>query len=439
MSRHQEHNISGIPPWVGSLGIVFVASLFGMFLVYNSQFNDSRQRVTSIAQEMAAQDRSTDENPNEWKQFSSIQTSTIYEEPEEDTSKFEPVQWAAQSKSNDNEADFEVDEEIVPVSQLLQISGIQTAQTSPEDEEAMISEPNSESAPDLGDSSAFTALEPNAYMDIAFSSPQYVVKDVGLGFKPLIRKKRRKRSPLSGWFTMEYPLSDPEERDDGQSGVLDYPTLESTLQYKPNNWFFRLSFYSYLNEEDQRRWDPDYSYRFGYKNWRPNSFSLWYYNGGRNRLNPDRNEGETFTRPEDGEITFRYNLPKFSRLENLLKITSSSRLGANFKYRMIPRQDYWIDDTRYRMHWKQTASFYTWYNFTRRFYVGAQINYYPENNQRRWDPDFTYEIGLADWSPGKLSIEYGNYDRNNRFPWRNDERRTSLFDGSLSLSLYWRF
>jgi hypothetical protein len=74
-------------------------------------------------------------------------------------------------------------------------------------------------------------------------------------------------------------------------------TFTSLLKYNPlSYWFMSVTYYHYFDEKLKAPWNPDFSYVFGYDDWHPYTLSLLYSNYGGNRLNPDRDKNEKFTR-----------------------------------------------------------------------------------------------------------------------------------------------
>jgi hypothetical protein len=73
-----------------------------------------------------------------------------------------------------------------------------------------------------------------------------------------------------------------------------------------NNWYFNFSLVSYPNKEQQQPWDPDYTYGFGYFDWRPGSYSIQYNNYSGNRY-PWRTNTAGSGRLKDGSITISWS------------------------------------------------------------------------------------------------------------------------------------
>lgn len=268
--------------------------------------------------------------------------------------------------------------------------------------------------------------------------------------KPLTNSINKK-TPWSGWFTMNHPLNNPYEKasNNDRSTYLTTPTLTTVLRYRPDKWFAQFEWFTYFNPDNQGIWDADFAYKFGYQDWRDYRLSFWYYNDGRNRFNPtkERITGHysdvKYTHFEEGTISLKYNLLKIRSLPGWLSVTRASSIGSTMRVDLTPRVDYFVRKGRSgyweTMNWHQSYRIYANYNFTEKFYMGTTIYYYPDEHQLPWNPDYYYEVGFADWNPGKISIEYGNNSRFNRFKGHQIGRDSNFLDGTLSLSLYWQF
>jgi hypothetical protein len=78
----------------------------------------------------------------------------------------------------------------------------------------------------------------------------------------------------------------PRFSDAATNKVLDNKrTLALGCKYSfGNNWYFNFSVPHYLVEKQQQPWDPDFTYGFGYFDWRPGSWSIQYNNYSGNRF-----------------------------------------------------------------------------------------------------------------------------------------------------------
>lgn len=72
-----------------------------------------------------------------------------------------------------------------------------------------------------------------------------------------------------------------------------------------NNWYFNFTLNHYPNQEQQQPWDPDYTYGFGYFDWRPGTWSIQYNNYSGNRF-PWRSRSQGTGRLKDGSLTISY-------------------------------------------------------------------------------------------------------------------------------------
>jgi hypothetical protein len=70
----------------------------------------------------------------------------------------------------------------------------------------------------------------------------------------------------------------------------------------PSNWYFNFSTTKYLSKEQQQPWDGDYTYGFGYFDWRPGSWSVQYNNYSGNRF-PWSTKSPGTGRFKDGSFT----------------------------------------------------------------------------------------------------------------------------------------
>jgi hypothetical protein len=207
------------------------------------------------------------------------------------------------------------------------------------------------------------------------------------------------------------------------------PALRLHLRYQPvGSWFVAGTFQKYLDRDRRAPWDPDFTYSFGYDDWRPWTLSLVYSNYDNNRFDPA--PGNPITRLKHGTLTAAWKPRMPRKIARLFLIDDrldiDCRLGAN----ATPRFER-LDGSIGR--WKRSASFGCRYPVTDKIYVDFTAFAY-EQGQQPWDPDFTYGFGLFDHRSGRLSLQYANYS-GNRFPWRKSSPDTGRFrDGGLSLS-----
>lgn len=217
------------------------------------------------------------------------------------------------------------------------------------------------------------------------------------------------------------------------------PTLQAELRYiSQENWFAGVTFYRYLAGDRQRPWNPDFTYVFGYDDWRADTFSLTYGNYSGNRISPERGrrvEGqrEERTRFSQGVWSAGYKFAPSGRLKSWLVLDESHELNcsANLNY----TRRYTDLATRSVKSGKRSVSLGCRYATPGHWFVSMTAFHYPDSGQRQpWDPDFTYGFGYFDWRPGGISIQYNNYS-GNRYPWHARASGQGRFaNGSISLS-----
>ncbi|GAL29673.1 hypothetical protein JCM19239_2601 [Vibrio variabilis] len=72
------------------------------------------------------------------------------------------------------------------------------------------------------------------------------------------------------------------------------------------NWYVNATAFYYFDKSQQQPWNPDYTYGFGYFDWRPGTITLQYNNYSGNRWNPS-SAGENTGRFLDGSIMIAYS------------------------------------------------------------------------------------------------------------------------------------
>ncbi len=265
-------------------------------------------------------------------------------------------------------------------------------------------------------------------------------------FRDLQRKEyprawRNALSGFSGGFGLSYPLETGQldtstgSGTEGERGTN--ATLLASLRWQPvGSWFASVTFHEYLEPELQRPWNPDFSYVFGYDDWRPYTLSFTYANYGGNRLNPDRTRGERPTRFEEGVFTLAWKFIVPEGIKRWLVVHPTGGLGGSIGITGVPRYfDLESGETR---AWKRSVQLNLKYTIYKWWYINATLIWYPiPEQQQPWDPDFTWGFGYFDWHPGKVTVQYNNYS-GNRFPWRDNVSGTGRFrDGSVSVSWSW--
>jgi hypothetical protein len=252
-----------------------------------------------------------------------------------------------------------------------------------------------------------------------------------------VRPESRPRG-FSFGAAMDVPLSydDASSRGEGSQGEETFrsPRLSLSLRYSPpdTRWFGRVSVHRYLDSSRKAPWNPDFSYSFGYDDYRPGTISVSYDNNGGNRFQPKREQGETITRFEEGSLSAVYKIPISKRIESIFVPHPDDRLSASLGLHVTPR--FRQDASLERGQWKKVVSLGVRNRFYRWWYAEGRVYYYPgQGQQQPWDPDYTYGFGYFDWHPGKVSVQYNNY-AGNRFPGRESTQTTSWRDGALTVS-----
>jgi hypothetical protein len=246
---------------------------------------------------------------------------------------------------------------------------------------------------------------------------------------------------LSGNVGFTYPLSQTVFPEAGQGSqgtrTATSPNFNQTIRYNPAGaWFGLVTFYQYIEPDKQAPWNPDWTYVFGYDDWRPYTLSLVYANYSGNRLAPDRSLGEKITRFEEGVISLGWKLPFPEELKEYFLIDPDGAIGHGVYYNAMPR--YERENGPGRGEWKQSLSFATRFTVWKWLFAEFTLFWYPIGGQQQpWDPDFTYGFGWFDWHPWTLSLQYNNYS-GNRWPGRSLGRGNGRFDdGAVSLWFSW--
>ncbi|WP_119154297.1 hypothetical protein [Caldimonas tepidiphila] len=220
-----------------------------------------------------------------------------------------------------------------------------------------------------------------------------------------------------------------------QGDIPSSPTAQLGLRYMPlEGWFVRMNALRYLSPERQRPWNPDFTYSFGYEDWRPYTLSLVYTNDGGNRFNPDRSLGERVTRFDEGTWTFGFKFPLPKSLEPVFLLPDEEdAVGCSTSWKYTHR--YTDIEAGARQHGKHSATFGCRYTFRQRWFVSGTLHGFPNSRQKQpWDPDFTYSFGYADYRSGGLVAQYAN-DSGNRLPGNPRAPGTGRFrDGSVSIA-----
>lgn len=201
------------------------------------------------------------------------------------------------------------------------------------------------------------------------------------------------------------------------------------LRYSPKeNWFANVTLNAY--PDGRKRWEPDFTYSFGYDDWRPNTFSLVYANYTNSRFDPQ--PGEKVTRVEYGTISagYKFRLPDALR-SPIADVGDEGRINCRVGYHYTPRYEMPTGRDRWGRH---ASSVGCRTPVWRRLFVDLTAYQQLGGRKRPWDPDFTYSFGWFDWRANRLSVQYTNYS-GNRYPGRDHAPDTgSLKDGSVVVS-----
>ncbi|HEX2545959.1 MAG TPA: hypothetical protein VHL79_13845, partial [Ramlibacter sp.] len=245
---------------------------------------------------------------------------------------------------------------------------------------------------------------------------------------------------LSLVLALELPLRSGGSASAGrgtQGSTAVSPTLQARLRWMPVAdafWFAQVVFHRYLRGDRQQPWHPDFSYAFGWDDWRPHTWSFFYANYTGTRFSPDANEGR-FNFPQ-GQYTLRYNYLLPAALAPLLLVGDGDAAACNAALNLRPR---YVDARDGSLRPVRT-SLSTGCRYARPegWYAQFALFAYPEGDkQQPWDPDYTYGFGWEDPSPhGGLSLGYNNYS-GNRFPGRARGPGEGTFR-SGSITLAWK-
>lgn len=226
------------------------------------------------------------------------------------------------------------------------------------------------------------------------------------------------------------------ESGSGTQGALtpNSPNFEQTIRYNPiGAWFGMITFYEYILPSLRAPWNPDFTYVFGYDDWRPYTFSLVYANYSGNRLSPG--PGQSISHFDQGIISAGFKFPFPEQLLPYFLIDPEGAIGFTFNYNVIPR--YTKEGTSALGSWQQFLTLNTRFTIWGWVYGFFTFYVWPAGGQQPWDPDYTYGFGYYDWHPGTIGLQYSNYT-GNRYPGRKVGKNTGQFeDGSVTLSWSW--
>ncbi|WP_237468595.1 hypothetical protein [Vibrio stylophorae] len=259
-------------------------------------------------------------------------------------------------------------------------------------------------------------------------------------FAPFNGEQDHWLSGFSGNLALNYPLSASllpthpnqvalSERDTNE-------TLTLSMKYQfAGNWFVAGTLYHYLKGEAQQDWNPDFTYLFGYDDWRPYTLSLVYANYGGNRF--QATDDLPVTRFDQGTWSLGWKFPIVEPVIDWLKVTDESAMGCQINYNYTRNYFDLASLTEKLNH--QTVSLGCKYVITGNWYMNATAFYYLDKTQQQpWNPDFTYGFGYFDWRPGTWTLQYNNYS-GNRWNGEPAEDTGEFKHGSIMLAYSFAF
>lgn len=246
---------------------------------------------------------------------------------------------------------------------------------------------------------------------------------------------------LSGNVGYHHPLKETESANipagstQGPSNTNTTATL--SLKYTiAGAWFVSGSFYYYFDEDQQQAWNPDFTYVFGYSDWRPYTLSLVYSNYGGNRFNPE--EGVKHTEFKQGTWALGWKFPITSPFVDWLSFTEDGAIGCQIDYNYTPEY-FDLASITYKKH-HQTVSLGCKYSIYGNWYVnGTAFYYFDYDQQQPWNPDFTYGFGYFDWRPGTITLQYNNYSGNRWNSAKRGEGTGRFIDGAITIAYSFAF
>ena len=246
---------------------------------------------------------------------------------------------------------------------------------------------------------------------------------------------------LSGNIGYHHPLAKTESAN-LPAGTTSGPTntnATATLSMKysiAGSWFVSGTVYYYMDKDQQQAWNPDFTYVFGYSDWRPYTLSLVYANYGGNRFNPDSDQ--RMTEFNQGTWSLGWKFPIKSPVKDWFTLTKEGSIGCQVDFNHTPEYFDLASISYKRNH--QTLSLGCKYAIFGNWYVnGTAFYYFDKSQQQPWNPDYTYGFGYFDWRPGTVTLQYNNYSGNR---WRSSERgeNTGRFkDGAITLAFSFAF
>ncbi|MCP4320868.1 MAG: hypothetical protein GY787_03235 [Alteromonadales bacterium] len=268
-----------------------------------------------------------------------------------------------------------------------------------------------------------------------------VSSSFALPLQELVAEDRSLWNGSSGNLGLNIPVSQSMEANipagSAQSPANYNSTATLSLKYTiAGSWFISTSFYYYLDQKQKQDWNPDFTYVFGYSDWRPYTFSLIYSNYGGNRFNPETDQKRTEF--SQGTWSLGWKFPITAPLKNWLTFTDKESIGCQIDYNHTA--EYFNLNSISYLKNHQTTSLGCKYAIYGNWYINGTVFYYFDNKQKQpWNPDFTYGFGYFDWRPGTITLQYNNYSGNR---WSSDNRGkdTGQFkNGSITLAYSFSF
>ncbi len=246
---------------------------------------------------------------------------------------------------------------------------------------------------------------------------------------------------LSGNIGYHHPLNQTESSNiptGSTQGPYNHNTT-STLSLKysiVSSWFVSGTVYHYWDQDQKQPWNPDFTYVFGYSDWRPYTLSLVYSNYGGNRFNPDPDQKHTEFR--QGTWALGWKFPVTSPFLEWFTLTDDGTIGCQVDYNYT-KEYFDLASISYKNH-HQTVSLGCKYAIYGNWYVnGTAFYYFDDEQQQPWNPDYTYGFGYFDWRPGTITVQYNNYS-GNRWPVSQRSPGTGRFkDGSITIAFSFTF
>jgi hypothetical protein len=98
-------------------------------------------------------------------------------------------------------------------------------------------------------------------------------------------------------------------RFEGVATGRDKTALSLACRYtRPQGWYAEAAVFAYPQHGQQQPWDPDFTYGFGYADWRPGTLSVKYNNYSGNRF-PGRTRGTGEGTFRSGSISVSWSVP----------------------------------------------------------------------------------------------------------------------------------